>query len=156
ISVGIDPLPGQLPMVLVDRTRFIQILMNFGSNAIKYNRPGGSVTFTVSVPETSLVRVAVSDTGMGIAEDKQDKLFQPFQRAGQETGSIEGTGIGLVITKRLAELMHGTVGFSSVEGSGSRFWVDIPAHSSVPAPSVAARPHPERARELAGRERRLV
>ncbi|HEX7668531.1 MAG TPA: ATP-binding protein, partial [Polyangiaceae bacterium] len=128
-----------LPTVAVDRTRFVQILMNLGSNAIKYNRPGGKVVFTVSAPVPERVRVAVRDNGIGIPLDKQDKLFQPFQRAGQETGPIEGTGIGLVITKRLAELMKGSVGFRSVPGEGSEFWVDIPAHesrqrSSIPSP----------------------
>jgi PAS domain S-box-containing protein len=117
--------------VAADRTRFAQILMNFGSNAIKYNRPNGKVTFTVSVPPShDRVRVTVSDTGLGIAAEQHDKLFQPFQRAGQEMGPIEGTGIGLVITKRLAELMSGSVGFRSVAGKGSDFWIDLPAHES--------------------------
>src|SRR6202042_2215782 len=100
-------LPERVPMVSVDRTRFAQILMNFGSNAIKYNRKAGSVTFTVSSPDESHVRVTVADTGTGIPTDKQDKLFQPFQRAGQEAGPIEGTGIGLVIPKRLPGLVGG-------------------------------------------------
>src|SRR6185437_7131346 len=83
-----------LPMVEADRTRFAQILMNLGSNGIKYNKPSGKVTFIVTMPAPEGVRVTVADTGMGIPADKQDKLFQPFQRAGQETGPIQGTGIG--------------------------------------------------------------
>jgi len=130
IRVETEVVPAEIPMVSADRTRFVQILMNFGSNAIKYNRPAGKVTFTVSTPALEKVRVTVRDTGMGIPAEKQDKLFQPFQRAGQETGPIEGTGIGLVITKRLARLMHGDVGFRSMSGEGSEFWVDIPAHAS--------------------------
>ena len=122
--------------VAADRMRFAQILMNLGSNAIKYNRPNGKVTFVVSpAPRNDRVRVMVSDTGIGIAADKHPKIFQPFQRAGQEMGPIEGTGIGLVISKRLSELMDGEVGFRSDPGSGSDFWIDLPAHHSQ-APSA--------------------
>ncbi len=144
VRIDLDAMPADLPMVAADRTRFIQILMNFGSNAIKYNRPDGKVTFAISVPDAARVRVTVRDSGLGIPEDKQGKLFQPFQRAGQENGPIEGTGIGLVITKRLAQLMNGDVGFRSVAGEGSEFWADIPVHesrtrSSTPPPSREGR-----------------
>jgi len=104
----------------------IQILTNFASNAVKYNRPGGKVTLSVILQDPGRIRFMVSDTGIGIRHDKQDKLFQPFQRAGQENGTVEGSGIGLFIAKRLAELMHGSVGFRSVLGHGSDFWVDLP------------------------------
>lgn len=136
ISVKVEGLPRETPAVLADRTRFAQILMNFGSNAIKYNRARGTVLFSLSTPRPGFVRVAVRDTGLGIPADKQDKLFQPFQRAGQELGSIEGTGIGLVITRRLARLMNGDVGFWSVPGTGSEFWIDLPSHESKTPPSV--------------------
>jgi PAS domain S-box-containing protein len=132
IHIEIAPLPESVPMIAADRTRFAQILMNFGSNAVKYNRPNGSVIFKLSVIEPTTVRVAIIDTGMGIPIDKQDKLFLPFQRAGQETGPIEGTGIGLTITKRLAELMGGSVGFQSTAMKGSEFWIDMPVRVSKP------------------------
>jgi PAS domain S-box-containing protein len=124
IQLAVAPM-ASVPVVTADRTRLAQILMNFGSNAIKYNRPGGHVTFRVT-RDDAMVRVSVVDDGIGIPDDKRGRIFEPFQRAGQETGTIEGTGIGLAITKRLAELMRGSVGFVSEAGRGSTFWVEIP------------------------------
>ncbi len=121
---------GQPPQVTADRTRLAQILMNFGSNAIKYGRPGGELTFRVE-PSPRAVRVTVVDNGIGIPEIKRHKIFEPFQRAGQEAGPIEGTGIGLTISKRLAEMMKGAVGFTSTEGLGSEFWIEIPVHTQM-------------------------
>jgi PAS domain S-box-containing protein len=126
VALSLEAAPHSLPLIAADRTRFTQILMNFASNAIKYNRPGGKVTVRLALADPEHVRLLVSDTGLGIPNDKQAKLFQAFQRAGQETGPIEGTGIGLFITKRLAQLMNGDVGFSSVVDEGSEFWVDMP------------------------------
>jgi PAS domain S-box-containing protein len=145
------------PTVNADRTRFAQIVMNFGSNAIKYNRPGGSVTLVASAVSPATLRVTVTDTGVGIPLDKQDKLFQPFQRAGQEAGPIEGTGIGLVISKRLAELMGGGVGFRSSPGIGSEFWVDLPAQAPQAAVHVPVERGPTpMPKQLLGRADRLV
>ncbi|MFO0662916.1 MAG: PAS domain S-box protein [Polyangiaceae bacterium] len=137
VNISFTPATQPIPMISVDRTRFVQILMNLASNAIKYNRKGGSVTIRTE-RAGDYVRITVADTGIGIPLDKQDKLFQPFQRAGQETGAIEGTGIGLVITRRLAELMGGKVDFRSVPGEGSTFWVDMPIHQLPVATDAAA------------------
>ncbi len=145
LDVMIEASPASTrPSVVADRTRLVQILMNFGSNAIKYNRPGGTVSIAVTAPSAGRVRITVSDTGFGIPLEQQAKLFQPFQRAGQETGPIEGTGIGLVITERLAGLMSGEVGFESTPGVGSSFWVELPSSSAAfPAAFPAAAPAPE-------------
>jgi PAS domain S-box-containing protein len=148
--------PVPLPMIVADRTRFAQILMNFGSNAIKYNRAGGMMKFIVSVPGPEWVRVTVADTGIGIPVDKQAKVFQPFQRAGQETGPIEGTGIGLSITRRLAELMRGSVGFRSAPAEGSEFWVEMPIHTSNALSSATAADEEGGSLQLDGSRRGLV
>jgi PAS domain S-box-containing protein len=135
IALAIADVPADLPPITADRTRFRQVLMNYGSNAVKYGRKGGKVTFSVE-QRNGAVRVTVKDDGIGIAQDQQDKIFQAFHRAGQETGPIEGSGIGLAISKRLAELMAGRVGFASAEGKGSEFWIELPIHVARPAPSV--------------------
>lgn len=130
LSIAIEPRVVELPLLEVDRLRFAQIVTNFCSNALKYNRPGGTVRVSARATSAARVRVTVTDTGLGIPLSKQALLFQPFQRAGQETGPIEGTGIGLVITRKLATLMNGEVGFASAEGEGSSFWVDVPVRAA--------------------------
>ncbi len=134
------PARHDLPQVFVDRTRLVQILLNFGSNAIKYGKAGGHVSIVLAQRHPATLRITVLDDGIGIPADKRDKVFEPFQRAGQETGPIEGTGIGLTISKRLAEMMHGRVGFTSDDGRGSEFWVEVPVHRRVTAESNAVSP----------------
>ena len=115
--------------VMADRTRVKQIFVNLLSNAIKYNRAGGTVEVTASAVGSERVRISVRDTGHGLSADKMAQLFQPFNRLGQEGGVEEGTGIGLVVSKRLAELMGGTIGATSEVGVGSVFWVEL--HSAL-------------------------
>jgi len=142
VTLVVEPVPPEALEISADRTRFTQILMNYGSNAIKYGRVGGTVTFRASAVAETHVRVTVADDGIGIAAEQHDRIFQPFQRAGQETGPIEGTGIGLAITKRLAQLMDGEVGFHSEIDRGSEFWVELPRFAgddvgiARPLPSV--------------------
>ncbi len=121
-----------LPLVSADATRLKQVMLNLLSNAVKYNRPGGRVTLTVTAA-AGAVRLAVRDTGMGIPEERRGDLFQPFSRLGREHSTIEGTGIGLTITKRLVEQMEGAIGLDSETGEGTTFWVDL-----RPAALVAA------------------
>jgi len=114
----------------VDYSRFKQVLINLIANAIKYNRPNGSVTISVEQTTKKMVRVAITDTGYGIPDHDIDKIFKPFSRLGAATGTIEGTGIGLVVCKDLTELMRGTIGVDSEEGKGSTFWVEVPVAAS--------------------------
>jgi CheY-like chemotaxis protein/nitrogen-specific signal transduction histidine kinase len=111
--------------VTSDRTRLKQILINLLSNAIKYNTVRGTVVvdYTVSAPDR--IRINIKDTGAGLGPEKLAQLFQPFNRLGQEAGGEEGTGIGLVVTKRLVELMGGAIGVDSTVGAGSVFWIEL-------------------------------
>ena len=144
--------------VNADRTRVKQVLINLLSNAIKYNQAQGTVVVdcTASAPER--IRISVKDTGAGLPPEKLAQLFQPFNRLGQEASAEEGTGIGLVVSKRLVELMGGVIGVESTVGAGSVFWFELisaaapqlvsseqpkppaPLHAHVPARRAAAHP----------------
>jgi CheY-like chemotaxis protein/two-component sensor histidine kinase len=113
--------------VLADATRLKQVLTNLLSNAIKYNREGGEVHLEVRPAAAGLVEIAVTDNGMGMTEGQLEALFQPYNRLGRETTGIEGTGIGLVITRRLTELMGGTLTVTSRSGQGSTFTLTLPS-----------------------------
>jgi signal transduction histidine kinase/ActR/RegA family two-component response regulator len=114
-----------LHFVNADRTRMKQILINLLSNALKYNRERGAVTVSLSEPAPGRVRISVEDEGEGLSPSQISQLFQPFNRLGQETKIAEGTGIGLVMTKRLIEMMGGEIGVLSTLGTGSCFWVEL-------------------------------
>ncbi|WP_338413957.1 PAS domain S-box protein [uncultured Sphaerotilus sp.] len=119
--------------VKADRTRVKQVFINLLSNAIKYNRVGGGVE--VSCREVGArTRISFRDTGTGLTPDKLAQLFQPFNRLGQEGSATEGTGIGLVVSKRLVELMGGEIGAQSTVGVGSVFWVEL---NTTAAPGLA-------------------
>jgi PAS domain S-box-containing protein len=111
--------------VEADRTRIKQVLINLLFNAIKYNVPGGSVAVECSPSGPDSIRISVRNTGAGLTREQLGQLFQPFNRLGQESGAEEGTGIGLVVAKRLIELMGGTIGADSTVGVGSVFWIEL-------------------------------
>ncbi|MGD9841638.1 MAG: ATP-binding protein [Steroidobacteraceae bacterium] len=124
ISVAFQPFA--IPyFVKADRTRVKQVFINLLSNAIKYNRMGGSVVVVYDASTTGRIRIGIEDTGEGLTPDQLTQLFQPFNRLGQEHRTEQGTGIGLVTTKRLVELMGGVIGVESTVGKGSVFWVEL-------------------------------
>ncbi len=131
--------------VLADRQRLKQVLLNLLSNAVKYNRNGGSVSIALAPAAAGRARILVTDTGPGIPEDRQALLFRPFERLQAAQLGVEGTGLGLALSKRLIEAMGGVIGVESAAGTGSTFWVelpvaeiaDIPAPPDVPAGEVA-------------------
>jgi len=118
-----------------DRTRLKQVLINLLANAIKYNKVRGTVVVDYAVSAPERIRVNIRDTGAGLDPVKLTQLFQPFNRLGQEAGTEEGTGIGLVVTKRLVELMGGAIGVDSTVGAGSVFWIEL---LSADAPQAIA------------------
>ena len=135
--------------VIADRTRLKQVLLNLLSNAVKYNRDGGAVVVECGHAEPNWAWISVTDTGRGLQPEQVAALFQPFNRLGQEASNVEGTGIGLVVTKRLVEMMGGQVEASSKPGSGSSFQVRLraaeapalpftPTDTADPAAPVAA------------------
>ena len=115
-------LPG---IVQADRTRLKQVMINLLSNAIKYNKAQGAVTVECALCAPDAIRISVRDTGEGLSPEQLAQLFQPFNRLGREAGPGQGTGIGLVLSRRLVELMGGAIGAESAVGVGSVFWFEL-------------------------------
>ena len=136
ISLSVPPL--DVPAVVHgDRIRVKQVLINLLSNAIKYNKVGGTVAVTCMVSAPKTIRICVTDSGHGLIPERVAQLFQPFNRLGQERSAEEGTGIGLVVCKRLVELMGGSIGVQSTLGEGSMFWIELNL-TKEPQPIVKA------------------
>jgi len=152
ISQRVDPAAVRL---VGDPTRVTQILTNLLSNAVKYNRPNGSVSVEATSPEPGWVEIAVRDTGLGLTAEQHAALFQPFNRLGRERSGLPGTGIGLVISQRLAEMMDGSLRAEMQSGSGACFVLRLPAGGGAGAlPQEAA--HAEPTAPRAGPQRRLL
>ncbi len=132
IVLQADLAPGLV--VRADRMRLKQVLLNLLSNAIKYNRHGGAVHVSAQPRADDRLRLTVRDTGPGIPADRLHQLFQPFSRLGAELGAVEGTGIGLALSRRLVELMGGQIGVDSPPGEGAAFWVELPSGRLADAP----------------------
>jgi len=138
--VIVRPSAGPALAVHADRQRFSQVLVNLMSNAVKYNRHGGTITITCQEQGTSLVSVVVSDTGQGLSQDDLDRIFVPFDRLGAEQTATEGTGIGLPLAKALTEAMGGRLSARSILGEGSAFTLTLPRAqgvADVPPPRAA-------------------
>jgi PAS domain S-box-containing protein len=135
IHLEIATLPACGCFAAADRTRLKQVLLNLLSNAIKYNHEGGQVLLGC-VDDGESARISVRDTGPGLSPAQRERLFNAFDRLGAEAGPIEGAGIGLVLSKRMVELMQGSIGVDSEPGVGSNFWVHLPL-AAPPAPAPA-------------------
>jgi signal transduction histidine kinase/GAF domain-containing protein/ActR/RegA family two-component response regulator len=121
-------------IVEADRLRLNQVALNLITNAIKYNKPNGSVVVSFEKRENNTIRLGIRDTGRGISKEERGKLFQPFERFNINSETIEGTGIGLAISKQLVEMMNGAIGFESAAEEGSFFYIDMAVSSNTPVP----------------------
>jgi len=148
--------PAKPATVHADRVRFKQVLLNLLSNAVKYNRVGGRVSVQARALPGERWRLTIHDTGLGIAPERRAELFQPFSRLDAEHGPIEGTGIGLTITRRLVEMMGGTVGMDSEPGVGSSFWFELPGDTAPPPDAAEVRPEDNTRAPTALRRHRVL
>jgi signal transduction histidine kinase/ActR/RegA family two-component response regulator len=141
--------------VRADRTRLKQVLINLLSNAVKYNRAGGSVVVDYTLSRPGCIRICVRDSGEGLSPENLAQLFQPFNRLGKESGIEQGTGIGLMVSKQLVELMQGRIGVESTVGAGSVFWFELNL-TAEPTPATIAAKSITRARAQAGAQVRTL
>jgi CheY-like chemotaxis protein/two-component sensor histidine kinase len=137
-DVAIDRTGDPSLIARADGTRLLQVLMNLGNNALKYNRPNGRLTLSTERLDEKMVRIMVVDTGFGIPLGRQAEVFQAFNRLGAESSPVEGTGIGLNITQRLVHLMGGQISFFSTPNVGTAFYVDLPAWNGLVPPVAQA------------------
>jgi len=124
-EVSFDQFLDYQTSIKADRTRLRQILLNLLSNAVKYNRENGKIIIACESRKENKQRISITDTGAGLSKQQQEKLFTAFERMGAEQSEVEGSGIGLLITKKIVDLMEGEIGVNSEEGHGSTFWVEL-------------------------------
>ena len=127
-------------LVSADKVKLKQITFNLLSNAVKYNSDSGLINIVIENTNNNSLRLSVQDTGKGISKNSQQHIFEPFNRLDSADSSVEGTGIGLLITKRLTEIMNGKIGFNSEEDIGSTFWVELPVSHELPEKSETEKP----------------
>lgn len=150
----IDPDTKSAQYVMGDRKRLEQVFINLLSNAVKYNKKQGTISFSMESAGQNRIRVGVTDTGQGIPEEMRDRLFIPFDRLDAEQQGIEGTGLGLSLSRSLVEEMNGSLTEESILGTGTTFWVELD-QSTMANPDqrpkkvrAAARPHPIKSRSF--------
>ena len=141
-GVHLDPSPAASAHVFADPRRLRQVLLNLLSNAVKYNHPAGRVTVAVDARPDERLRIAIRDTGRGIADYDIGQLFTPFQRLDAAQAGIEGAGLGLTLSRQLIEAMGGTIGATSAPGEGSVFWVELPIAQPAATTDAAAAADP--------------
>ena len=140
IQISGPCLPTDNTYVMADRQRFKQVLLNLMTNAVKYTPRSGRVSVSFASRDQQRIRVAVSDNGPGIAEEKLSRLFTPFDRLGAEQSTVQGTGLGLALSQRLVQAMSGFIGVESIVGQGSTFWVELPCAKSPLDPTATRAP----------------
>ena len=133
VEISSEQLSQQHIAVRADQTRLKQVLLNLLSNAVKYNNENGKIIIDCNVEDAEQTRISIIDTGEGLTPEQQSQLFKAFSRVGVDKTEIEGTGIGLVITKNIVELMGGSIGVDSQHGKGSTFWFELPSDTLRPA-----------------------